>query len=140
MYHPHESGVLQGGGQRRFKPRRHVLRGGRLKHFPDVHISDHSAIRRSVPDFEPELEFEYTKRELLLLAEKMLLEDEKPSSEHPAWLSAPKMKDRMRHEIYVASGIPDPSIASGLYWRTHPEGRRWRTVGERRANADSFYR
>lgn len=72
MYHPHDSGLLHGGGQRRFKLRRNVMRGGSLKHFPDVHISDHSGIKQRVPEFDPALEFEYSKRELLLLAEKIL--------------------------------------------------------------------
>ena len=139
MYHPHGSGLLTGGGPRRFKLRRNVLRGGSLRHFPDVHISDHSGIRQSVPDFDPDLEFEYSKRELLLLAEKILLDDKKPSSEYPAWLSAPKMKDRLRHEIYCANGTPDPSISSGMYWRTHPEGRPWVPENIRRAAGASFY-
>lgn len=139
MYHPHESGLLTGGGPRRFKLRRNVLRGGSLKHFPDVHISDCSAVKRLVPDFDPDLEFEYTQRELLLLAEKILLED-KPPYEHPAWLNASTMKERLKHEIYVANGIPDPSISSGLYWRTHPEGRKWRSAKDRRPGRDSFYK
>ncbi len=140
MYHPHESGLLTGGGQRRFKLRRNVMRGGSLRHFPDVHISDPSAVKRLVPDFDPDLEFEYSPRELTLLAEKILLEDRKPPYEHPAWQNASTLKDRLRHEIYCASGVPDPSIASGLYWRTHPNGRKWRTVAERRAGGDSFYK
>lgn len=140
MYHPHESGLLTGGGQRHFKARRHVLRGGSLKHFPDVHISDPSAVKRLVPDFDPDLEFEYTPRELILLAEKILLKDEKPPYEDPAWQNAATLKARLRHEVYVASGIPDPAIASGLYWRTHPEGRPWKTVEQRRGHSDSFYR
>lgn len=139
MYHPHESGLLTGGGQRRFKARRHVLRGGSLRHFPDVHISDHSGIRQHVPDFDPDLEFEYSQRELLLIAEKILLEDEKSSGEHPAWLHTPQMKDRLRHEIYCAAGTPDPSIVSGMYWRTHPEGRPWVPEDIRRATRASFY-
>ena len=112
--------------------------------MPDVHLSDVSAIKREVPDYNPALEFEYTKRELLLLAEKMLLEDEKPCREDPAWLNADRYKHRSKHEIYCAAGTPDPAIASGLYWRTHPEGRRWRTPEERRGGDGeldrSFYR
>lgn len=139
-YDPHTSGLLTGGGTRRFKPRKYVVKGGRLKHFPDVHLSDPSRLKRAVPDFDPALEFEYTQRELLLLAEKILLEDEKTPYENPAWLNAATMKERLRHEIYCASGIPDPSIAQGLYWRTHPEGRKWKSAQERAGTTKGFYR
>lgn len=135
-YSPRSSGLLTGGGFRHSKARRSVIRGHRLRHFPDVHISDSSAVKQIVPNFDPELEFEYSERELLLLAEKILLEDEKPPMEHPAWLSVYKLKQRMRREIYTATGTPDPSIASGLYWRTHPEGRKWYT---KRSDGRGFY-
>ena len=108
------------------------MREGRLKHFPDVHISDTPRVKRDIPDFDPALEFVYTKRELLQLAEKILLEDEKPSSESPVWLNVNQLKQRLKHEIYCSAGVPDPSIVSGLYWRTHPEGRRWRTPAQRK--------
>jgi hypothetical protein len=136
---PHASGLLVGGGARHHKVRRNVAKGRSLRHFPDVHISDPSRLKRDVPDFDPALEFAYTKRELLLLAEKILLEDEKPPYEEPAWLNVATMKVRLKHEIYCANGIPDPSFASGLYWRTHPEGRPWRTAKER-DGSHSFYR
>lgn len=137
----HRSGLLTGGGVRGARPRQNVVRGGHLKHkdFLDVHITDPSRIKEDVPDFDPEREFEYSARELLLLAEKILLEDPKPSKEHPAWLSAQKLRMRQKREIYVASGIPDPSIESGLYWRTHPNGRPWVPEDIRRATGASFY-
>lgn len=59
------------------------MRGGKLTHFPDVHISDTLRIKRDIPDFDPALEFVYSQRELLLLAEKLLLEDQKPGDESP---------------------------------------------------------
>jgi hypothetical protein len=138
-YDPHASGLLKGGGLRRFKVRRSVIQGRRLKHFPDVHISDLGRVKSEVPDFDPALEFEYTQRELLLLAEKMLLEDKKPAEEHPVWLNVAKIKDRLKHEIYCANGIPDPSIVQGLYWRTHPNGRPWVPEDIRRATGSGFY-
>lgn len=137
---PHASGLLTGGGFRRFKIRRYVAQGGRLKHFPDVHISDVSNIKREVPDFDPALEFAYTKRELLLLAEKILLEDDKPGHERPAYLSANRLLHRLKREIYCANGTPDPSFVSGLYWRTHPEGRKWKTQEQRKEHGSAFYR
>jgi hypothetical protein len=139
-YDPNASGLLTGGGMRHFKVRRNVLRGNSLKHFPDVHISDSYTIKQIVPDFDFALEFEYTKRELLLLAEKILLSDKKPPYESPTWLNGVAMRERLKHEIFCTNGTPDPSIESGLYWRTHPEGRKWKTVEERQINNGAFYR
>lgn len=93
-----------------------------------------------MPDYDPDLAPYYTQRELLLLTEKILLTDEKPANEAPVWLNVDRLKDRYKHEIYCSAGIPDPAIASGLYWRTHPDGRRWRTPAERRVHGSSFYR
>jgi hypothetical protein len=138
-YDPHASGLLTGGGARRFKARANVIRGENLKHFPNVHISDVWSIKREIPDFDPALEFEYTRRELLLLAEKILLEDQKPPYEEPAWLNGPTMNDRIKREIYCSAGTPDPSIVEGMYWRTHPQGRPWLSEDERRGSGASFY-
>jgi hypothetical protein len=137
-YDPHGSGLLHGGGVRSAKQRRNVLRSGSLRHFPDVHLTDSWSVRQTIPDFDPSLEHEYSQRELLLLAEKMLLEDSKPCTEHPAWLSMRRLRNRQKHEIYTAAGIPDPSIQQGMYWRTHPEGRKWRQPTH--AGDRSFYR
>jgi len=137
---PHVSGLLTGNGPRRFKVRANIVGGESLKHFPNVHLSDHTGIKRDVPDFDPVLEFEYTQRELMLLAEKILLEDKKPPYEDPVWHHAQTAKDRFKREIYCANGTPDPSIASGMYWRTHPKGRKWKTAEERQFSNGSFYR
>ena len=137
---PRSSGILTGGGSRRFKRRRHVIQNGFLTHMPDVHMSDAAAIKREVWDFDPEWEFKYSQRELLLMAEKILLEDPKPRDEHPVWLSVSQLIDRSRREIYVGDGVPDPSIASGYYWRTHPQGRKVNSDEQRRRNGAGFYR
>lgn len=139
MYAARSSGLLTGGGVRRPKRRRNVIREERLKHFRDCHLSDTTSIKKLIPDFDPELEFEYTPRELLLLAERILLLDSKVMTDKPCWLNGPALRERSKREIYVANGIPDPSIASGLYWRTHPQGRRFRTAHERRESSTSFY-
>lgn len=139
-YDPHASGLLKGGGTRRFKVRAGIVRSESLRHFPNVHISDTCTIKRLIPDFDPALESEYTRRELLLLAEKILLEDSKPPYEEPAWLNGVAMRDRSKREIFCANGTPDPSIESGLYWRTHPEGRKWKTAEDRKIHGHAFYR
>lgn len=98
-------------------------------------LSDHTRIKNEVPDFQEGID--YTPRELLLLAEKMLIKDPKPVNEAPAILLIPHLRDRQKREIYNQNGVPDPSICEGLYWRTHPQGRIVRPEG----NTDrSFYR
>lgn len=51
-----------------------------------------------------------------------------------------QMISRKRREIYNVNGVPDPSIVSGMYNRTHPEGRRVNSDRQRKLNASSFYR
>ena len=136
------SGLLKGGGIRGFKRRHHVAIGGALAHqIPDIHLSDATAIRRGVWDFDPQWEFEYSQRELLLMAEKILLTDPKPPYEEPVWLPLAQLMMRAKREIYVGNGIPDPAIASGMYWRTHPAGRSARLdPAKRRSKRGSFYK
>lgn len=136
------SGLLGGtGGVRRFHRRHHVAIHGALRHqIPDVHISDKKAIREQVWDFDPIWEFEYSQRELMLMAEKILLNDPKPFWEEPVWLPAKQYMERLKREIYPANGVPDPSIASGLYWRSHPDGRKISSVEQRGNHGAGFYR
>lgn len=47
---------------------------------------------------------------------------------------------RKRREIYTENGVPDPSLVSGLYNRTHPQGRKVNTDEARRKHGASFYR
>lgn len=56
--------------------------------------------------------------------------------------------NRQRREIYVESGVPDPAFTmdrfgrpiNGMYNRTHPDGRKVNTKGQRVKNGASFYR
>jgi hypothetical protein len=137
MSNPHESGMLTGGGAKGAKIRRHVVRGGHLRNMPDVHITDGRLVKQ-LPPFQEGLK--YTQRELHLLSEKMILEDPKPYDEPPYVLSAEQYRDRMRKEVYVANGVPDPSIAQGMYWRTHPQGRKVNTAVQRKVKGRGFYR
>lgn len=50
------------------------------------------------------------------------------------------LASRKRREIYNSVGVPDPSIQSGLYNRTHPEGRKVNSPEQRRRNGASFFR
>ena len=47
---------------------------------------------------------------------------------------------RKRREIYNQNGTPDPNIASGIYWRAHPQGRKITTPEQRKKNGASWYR
>jgi hypothetical protein len=56
--------------------------------------------------------------------------------------------NRQRREIYVEAGTPDPAFTNdrfgrpttGMYNRTHPDGRKVNTKGQRVKNGASFYR
>lgn len=49
-------------------------------------------------------------------------------------------QSRKRREIYTAQGTPDPSIVSGMYNRTHPQGRKVNSIEQRKRNGASFFR
>jgi hypothetical protein len=55
-------------------------------------------------------------------------------------LFAEHLKTRYKREIYNRLGIPDPSIQQGMYWRTHPEGRKINTEEARKRSGASFFR
>lgn len=139
-YEPASSGMLRGNGPK-FR-RRNVIgeeeftRNG----FPVLHMSDSYLVKRLIPDYDPKLEFQYTRNELNYLAENMLLNDPKPFNEPPYWLPVGIYMKRLKREIYTAAGTPDPSIVSGLYWRTHPNGRKVSSDEQRKKNSASFYR
>jgi hypothetical protein len=47
---------------------------------------------------------------------------------------------RKRREIYTSIGTPDPSIQQGMYYRTHPQGRKVNSPEQRKKNGASYYR
>lgn len=47
---------------------------------------------------------------------------------------------RKRREIYTTIGTPDPSIQQGMYYRTHPQGRKVNSPEQRKKNGASYYR
>lgn len=121
-YDPKGSGLLKGsGGPFCFKKRQSD------EHWSTLRLSDATRIKREVPDFEEGVE--YTERELLLLAEKILLCDPKHYNEHPVYFPLGKYLEKLKHEIYPTNGVAHAEIVSGIYWRTHPQGRRVREDG-----------
>lgn len=128
------SGILRGGGGTGFRRKR---RRGQTRNIPNLSLYDRDGIRK-LPPFDEGLQ--YTNWELLLYAERYLIEDSKPVRKHPQILLMTHLKDRQRHEIYASNGTPDPSIVKGIYNRTHPNGRRVNSDEQRRLNGASFYR
>lgn len=131
MSGPKESGMLRGGGVRHGRPKY----TGPDTPWAFLSRKDTARIKREVPDFDPTVV--YSKPELEMITEKILLED---THDGPMWLNGAMYKERIRREIYVASGTPDPSIVEGLYNRTHPQGRKVNTEEQRKYNGAGFYR
>jgi len=52
------SGLLKGGGYRRYRSKFKRITGKSSYHFPDLHLKDGAEIKRKIPDFDPDLEFE----------------------------------------------------------------------------------
>lgn len=129
-YNPKGSGLLSGGGG---TGRRH--KRGKVYAF-GANLGNAQEIRELVPTYDPRKN--YTQNELLLLAERILLEDTKPVQSAPQILLVGHLMDRKSREIYVTSGTPDPEIVQGLYWRTHPNGRKV-SSDEQRAKGASYY-
>jgi hypothetical protein len=90
-----------------------------------------------IPEYHPGRS--YTRNELEWMADFTIFE-------HPSYqpdgtiLSEGMWKSRLKHEIYSTRGTPDPNIVSGLYWRTHPQGLKWRTKEERKELKATFYK
>jgi hypothetical protein len=49
------------------------------------------------------------------------------------------LRERGKREIYNAHGFPEPNIVEGMYWRSHPSGRKVNSLEQRRANGTSYY-
>ena len=97
-----------------------------------------------------EEEENYTASELDLMADEILraharainLDTGKPNGikgDNPV-LFEEHLYARKRREIYNQNGTPDPSINEGMFWRTHPQGRKVNNDVQRRKHGASFYR
>jgi len=60
------------------------------------------------------------------------------TGDHPVLLDE-HLRDRTSREVYTAAGTPDPGITRGMFWRTHPEGRRASTPEQRQQSGAGFY-
>jgi hypothetical protein len=50
------------------------------------------------------------------------------------------IQSRRKREIYTNLGTPDPNIVSGIYNRSHPQGRKINSKEQRKKNGASWYR
>jgi hypothetical protein len=97
-----------------------------------------------------EEEGRYTPGELDLMADEILRAHSRsidPDTGRPIGIGASPpilfeehVYSRKRREIYNQNGVPDPNIVSGIYWRTHPQGRKVTTAEQRKKNGASWYR
>ena len=85
----------------------------------------------------------YTPAQLDAYATMILRQDVKQGNplkgENPI-LFKEHLDTRYRREIYNIRGIPDPSIQQGIYWRTHPQGRKVNTEEARKKSGAAWYR
>lgn len=100
-------------------------------------------------DYDPEKQ-DYTARELERLADQFLRDDARSvdaetgkergiGGENPI-LFDEHLYQRQKREILNENGVPEPSLISGIYGRSHPEGRKVNSEEQRRKNGASYYR
>lgn len=86
----------------------------------------------------------YSRWHLSIMADKILYEAAQAEGCKSRFghgiLCRQQLIDRKKREIYVNTGVPDPSIASGLYFRSHPQGRRVNSPEARKKNGAGYYR
>jgi hypothetical protein len=138
---------VRGSGLRSVGPSYNRLRGKSLRiqkehgadrRKPRPETNDHWLFKEEIPEYQEGRK--YTKRELTLMADWLLFTDEKEEAEDPMILNPDMYKRRVTKEIYNKNGIPDPEIVSGLFNRTHPQGRKVNSDEQRAKNGASFYK
>ena len=93
---------------------------------------------------------DYTARELEQLANQVLRDDARSVDEETGKERGIGGKDpilfeehlyqRQKREILNENGVPEPGLVSGIYYRSHPEGRKVNSEEQRRRNGASYYR
>jgi len=93
---------------------------------------------------------EYTPKELEQLADQLLRAHANSvdpdtgkkrgiGGEDPI-LFAQHLYERQKREILNENGVPEPSLVQGMYYRTHPEGRKVNSEEQRKKHGAAFYR
>lgn len=100
------------------------------KHWGSINTNDFDPLKKHSSNY------------LTLIANGMLHQQssEKPYTEYPMILNPTMFRERKSREINPQGAIPDPSIVQGIYWCTHPEGRKWRSQEERQISKEGFYK
>lgn len=93
---------------------------------------------------------DYTPRELEQLADQLLRAEARsidPETGKERGIGGDKpilfeehIHQRRRREILNENGVPDPALGRGLYFRTHPEGRKVNSEEARKKHGASYYR
>lgn len=93
---------------------------------------------------------EYTPKDLERLADQMLRDDARTidpdtgkergiGGENPI-LFDEHIYQRQKREILNENGVPEPGLVQGIYYRSHPEGRKVNSEEQRKRNGASYYR
>ena len=90
----------------------------------------------------------YSAREVALLADQFLRDDANSIDEETGKKRGLKgdnpilfeehIYQRRRREILNQNGVPEPGLVQGLYWRTHPEGRKVNSQEARKKGAAHY--
>lgn len=111
-----------------------------LGYLPKARPQWYKKTELTLDDFDANVK--WTPKELDEFASLMIREDFKnnPNFRHPVVLLDEHLTKRYAREIYNTNGFPEPSFGAGLYWRTHPQGRKMNSEEQRKLNGASFYR
>lgn len=104
--------------------------------------------KNDVIEFDPNAE--YSARDLEQLADQLLRAHARSidpetgkergiGGEDPI-LFADHLYQRQKREILNENGVPEPGLVSGIYYRTHPEGRKVNSDDQRKKNGASYFR
>lgn len=91
---------------------------------------------------------DYTPRELSMIADQLLADDANAIDPETGKRKGIKgdnailLSERQDYDKWVQNknGYPEPEIASGMYWRTHPEGRKVNSKEQREKNGAGWWR
>ena len=105
--------------------------------------------RKERIEFDPNKD-DYTAKELEQLADQFLRDDarsidpetgkERGIGGDDPILFDEHLYQRQKREILNENGVPEPGLVQGIYYRTHPEGRKINSEEQRKKHGASYYR
>lgn len=90
----------------------------------------------TLEDFDPNKEWA---RDELDHFGTLMMKEAQPLTEDPVVLDYNRYRERVKREIYLSSGNMDNIVSPGMYWRTHPNGRRVNSDEQKKKNGTSYY-